>query len=226
MTQDILDSGGAATPRCCGQTVKFDGATPAYRRVLGAVIAINVAGFVAILVGGVVQGSSALAANALDFLADSATYAISLWAIGKSVQVRSGAAVLKSLSLLLMAGSVLGYTIWRAMTGQPPEGAVITGLGLFGFAANLLAAYLLLGYRDGDANVRSVWLCTRNDLVHSLGVVAAGGLVWLTGSRWPDLVVGALLGAVFLHSAVLIVMQARREMRTARRAPATPLIDR
>lgn len=191
--------------------MKFDGASAAYKRVLTGVIAINLVGFVAIAIGSLAQGSAALAANAMDFLADSATYAISLWAIGKSVQVRSGAAVFKSLSLIILAGTVIGYAIWRAVTGEAPEGAIITGLAIFGFAANLGAALLLIRYREGDANVRSVWLCTRNDLVHSLGVTLAGGLVWLTGSRWPDLLVGLLLGAVFLHSAGSILLQARRE---------------
>lgn len=216
----VQDTPDTCAPKagCWGHDVKFDGASPAYRRVLVAVIAINMIGFIAVVIGSLAQGSAALAANAMDFLADSATYAISLWAIGKSVQVRSGAAVFKSLSLLLMAVSVLGYAIWRAATGQPPEGSVITGLGLFGFAANLAAAALLLRYREGDANVRSVWLCTRNDLVHSLGVAAAGGLVWLTGSRWPDLVAGVLLGGVFLQSAVSILLQARAESRSAAQA--------
>lgn len=208
---DTCSTAAKPASGCCGHDVKFDGASPAYKRVLVAVILINMVGFVAILFGSLVQGSAALAANAMDFLADSATYAISLWAIGKSVRIRSGAATLKSLSLLVMAVSVFAYAVWRAVTGAAPEGSVITGLGLFGFAANLVAALLLVRYREGDANVRSVWLCTRNDLVHSLGVAAAGGLVWLTGSRWPDLLAGALLGAVFLHSAISILMQARQE---------------
>ncbi|MZE41589.1 cation transporter [Streptomyces sp. SID5477] len=93
----------------------------------------------------------------------------------------------------------------------------MTGLGAFGFAANLLAAALLIRFRDGDANVRPVWLCTRNDLMHSLGVAAAGGLVWLTGSHWPDLVAGALLAAIFLHSAWSITRQALEEVRGVRR---------
>ncbi|WP_449253920.1 cation transporter [Brevundimonas naejangsanensis] len=216
MSPDAPDAPDACLPANrggCGCEVKFDGASPAYRRVLLAVIAINLAGFIAILIGSLAQGSAALAANAMDFLADSATYAISLWVIGKSVQIRSGAAMFKSLSLVVMAISVMGYAIWRAVTGQPPDGSVITSLGLFGFAANLVAALLLVRYREGDANVRSVWLCTRNDLVHSLGVAGAGGLVWLTGSRWPDLLAGALLGGVFLQSAFSILQQARREMR-------------
>lgn len=92
---------------------------------------------------------------------------------------------------------------------------MITGLGLFGFAANVLAALLLVRFRNGDANVRSVWLCTRNDLVQSLAVAAAGGLVWITGSRWPDLVAGIILAGLFLQSAVSIVRQSRAELRAA-----------
>lgn len=213
MSTDTPDASESVNRGSCGCVVKFDGATSAYRRTLLAVIAINLAGFIAIVIGSLAQGSAALAANAMDFLADSATYAISLWAIGKSVQIRSGAAIFKSLSLVVMAVSVMGYAIWRTFSGQPPDGAVITGLGLFGFAANLVAALLLVRFREGDANVRSVWICTRNDLVHSLGVAGAGGLVWLTGSRGPDLLVGALLGGVFLQSAFSILLQARREMR-------------
>ncbi len=205
---------------CCGHDVKFDGATPAYRRVLVAVIAINLVGFVAVLAGSVAQGSAALAANALDFLADSATYAVSLWVIGRSMRLRAGAALAKSASLVVLGLSVLGFAVWRAGTGAAPEGFVITGLGLFGFAANLVAAALLLRFRDGDANVRSVWLCTRNDLAHSLGVAAAGGLVWLTGSRWPDLAAGTLLAFIFLQSAWSITRQALVESREAARATA------
>lgn len=200
---------------CCGAPVKFDGASPAYRRILLAVIAINAVAFAAVAGGAVVQGSASLGANALDFLADSATYAISLWAIGKSVRVRSGAALLKGASLALLAVFVLGFAVWRSTSGDPPEGTVITGLGLFGFFANAVAALLLVRHRDGDANVRSVWLCTRNDLIESLVVAAAGGLVWLTASRWPDLIAGAVLALIFLQSAWSIIRQSRQELRDA-----------
>jgi Co/Zn/Cd efflux system component len=185
--------------------------------VLVSVIAINLVGFGAVLIGSIAQGSAALAANALDFLADSVTYTVSLWVIGRSVQVRATAALVKSASLAALGVGVLAFATWRALTGAAPEGVVITGLGAFGFAANLLAAALLIRFRDGDANVRSVWLCTRNDLMHSLGVAAAGGLVWLTGSRWPDLVAGALLAGIFLHSAWSITRQALEEARGVRR---------
>jgi len=196
----------------CTVAVKFDGATPAYRRVLLTVIAINFIAFMALVGGAWVQGSASLAANSLDFLADSATYAISLWAIGKAVRVRAGAALLKGASLGLLAVGILVFAVWRAVSGAPPEGEVITGLGLFGFVANAVAAVLLVRYREGDANVRSVWLCTRNDLIESLAVAGAGLLVCLTGSRWPDLAAGVILAGVFLQSAWSIVRQSRQEL--------------
>ncbi len=204
-----------AVSGCCGHTAPFDGATPEYRRVLGWVIAINFIGFVVVASGGLLAGSASLAANALDFLADAATYALSLWVIGKSVSIRSGAALVKGASLSLLAVSVLGFAIWRTVNGVPPEGFAISGLGLFGAAANLVAAILLSKYRDGDANVRSVWLCTRNDLIQCLAVVGVGGVVWLTHSRWPDLIAGGFLAAVFLQSAWSITVQALDERRDA-----------
>jgi Co/Zn/Cd efflux system component len=199
----------------CGQTIVFDGASPAYRRVLTLVIAINLVGFVVLGVGSWVAHSAALAANTLDFAGDAATYAVSLWAIGKSARVRSGAALIKSASLAAMAAAIIGLAAWRAVTGASPEGEAISSLGLFGAAANLVAALLLVRYREGDANVRSVWLCTRNDLVECLAVAVTGVLVMATGSRWPDLVVGVLLAVIFLRSAWEILVQAKAERRAA-----------
>lgn len=190
----------------------FDGASPNYKRVLRAVIAINLAAFAVVAVGSWWAGSASLAANTLDFGGDAATYALSLWAIGKSVRVRSGAALVKSTSLGAMGLGLLALAGWRALGGVHPDGSAISGLGLFGVAANLLAAMLLVRFREGDANVRSVWLCTRNDLVQCVAVAATGVAVTLTGSRWPDLLVGVLLAAVFFRSAWQITAQARREL--------------
>lgn len=203
----------------CGVEVAFDGASAGYKRVLRLVIAINVAAFVVVAVGSWWAASASLAANTLDFAADAATYALSLWAVGKSVQVRSSAALIKSASLGAMALGILGFALWRTVNGATPEGGTISGLGLFGAAANLVAALLLVRYRKGDANVRSVWLCTRNDLIQCLAVAGTGALVSVTGSRWPDLGVGALLAAVFVRSAVQIALQAKREHQAA--SPST-----
>eukprot|EP01030_Chromulinospumella_sphaerica_P016069 gene16069-15879_t len=217
----IQTSEKPAAAGCCGHGARFDGATPEYRRVLAWVIAINLGAFLVVAGGGLIAGSAAVAANALDFLADGATYAISLWAIGRSVAVRSGAALFKGASLGVLGLSVLGFAVWRTVNGAPPAGFAITSLGLFGALANLAAAILLARYRDGDANVRSVWLCTRNDLIQCLAVAMVGVLVWLTGSRWPDLIAGAVLALIFLQSAWSIVVQARAERRDAA-AQATP----
>ncbi len=213
-------SSGPAEPQapgsasCCGATVTFDGTSPAYRRVLGWVITINLIGFGVVAMGALLAGSASLAANTLDFAADAATYALSLWAIGKSAHVRAGAALFKGGSLAVMALAILGFAVWRALTGAMPDAGAISGLGLFGAAANLVAALLLVRYRQGDANVRSVWLCTRNDLIQCVAVAATGLVVALTGSRWPDLAVGVLLAAIFLRSAWQITRHARLEIRS------------
>ena len=127
--------------------------------------------------------------------------------------------MIKGASLAALALFILGYAIWPATSGAPPEGVVITGLGALGFFANALAALLLVRHREGDANVRSVWLCTRNDMIQCLAVAATGVAVAVTGSRWPDLIVGILLAAVFLRSAWQITAQARAELRAAKSTP-------
>jgi len=205
---------------CCGGAVTFDGATPAYRQVLGWVIAINLLGFGVVAVGAIMAGSASLAANTLDFAADAATYALSLWAIGKSAQVRASAALFKAGSLAVMAVVILGFALWRTISGAMPDAGAISSLGLFGAAANLVAAILLSRYREGDANVRSVWLCTRNDLIQCVAVAATGVAVAITGSRWPDLAVGVLLAGVFLRSAWQITAQARVELQEVRATTA------
>jgi len=223
---DSCSSEPIASGGCCGAEVRFDGATPAYRRALRWVIAINIVGFTVVLAGGLIEGSASLSANALDFLGDSVTYAISLWAIGRSLRVRTSAALFKGLSLGAMAVAVGGFAVVRALSGETPSGPAISGLGLFGAGANLVAAALLVRYRNGDANVRSVWLCTRNDLIQCLAVAATGVAVWLTGSRWPDLIVGIVLAVVFLNSAVAIIRQSRGELATAAQPASQPTAAR
>ena len=222
MSSCSTSSEARPTASCgCGDSAAFDGASFAYKRVLAAVIAINILAFGVVAVGSWWANSASLAANTLDFAADAATDGVSLWAIGQSVRVRTSAAMIKGASLGLMAAGILGLAVYRAIAGVQPDGGAISGLGLFGAVANLVAALLLMRYRDGDANVRSVWLCTRNDLIQCLAVAATGVAVSLTHSGWPDLVVGVLLSAVFLRSAWQITAQARDELSAAE-APAAP----
>lgn len=196
---------------CCGQDVCFDGQSKAYRRVLWVVIAINAVMFAVEMLAGALAGSQALKADALDFLGDSLTYGLSLAVIGRSLRSRATVALLKGVSLALMGAWVLGYTLYQVMVLGVPQAAAMGAVGVLALAANLTSVALLMRYRDGDANVRSVWLCSRNDAVGNLAVIAAAAAVAVTQSAWPDLIVAALMAALFLRSAFQILRQAWQE---------------
>lgn len=193
----------------------FDGASPGYRRVLWLVIAINAGMFVVELTAGMTAGSQALMADALDFLGDSATYTITLLVIGRSLAWRARAALFKGASLALMGVFVLASTAWQAMTDSLPHAATMGVVGFAALAANLACVALLLRFREGDANVRSVWLCSRNDAIGNVAVMLAATGVWSSGSALPDLVVAGIMASLFLWSAVAILRQAREELRRA-----------
>lgn len=193
----------------------FAGASTGYRRALLAVIAINATMFVVEMAGGVRAGSQALLADALDFAADAATYGITLWAIGRPLRTRATAALVKGLSLSLMAFWVLGSTAWRVLVTGVPQAELMGMIGVLAFLANLASVLILVRWKDGDANVRSVWLCSRNDAIGNLAVIAAAGAVWMTASAWPDLAVAAAMAGLFLTSSVKIVRQAGAELRVA-----------
>jgi Co/Zn/Cd efflux system component len=198
---------------CSSTTVKFDGMSKAYRRVLWLVIAVNAAMFAVEMGAGLVAGSKALQADALDFLGDTATYGLSLLVIGMAAPVRARAALFKGISLAVMAAWVLGSTVYGVMVTGLPRAEIMGGIGLLALAANLFSVLVLMKWKDGDANVRSVWLCSRNDAIGNVAVMLAAGGVWATGSGWPDLVVAALMAGLFLWSAVQIVRQALLEYR-------------
>lgn len=183
---------------CCSCEVKFDGASRGYLRVLWTVIAINASMFVVEMASGIAAGSMALQADALDFLGDTATYAISLYVIGRAAGLRASAALIKGISLGGLGLWVLGATIYRVFVLGVPDGLVMGGVGMLAFAANALSALLLLRYREGDANVRSVWLCSRNDALGNLAVVVAASGVLASGTAWPDLAVAAVMAGLFL----------------------------
>lgn len=202
---------------CCScEAPKFDGVSAGYRRALWAVIAINASMFAVEIAAGALSGSMALWADSLDFLGDSLTYGLSLWVIGRPQAWRARAAVLKGLSLAGMGVGVLGVTLWQTLVIGVPEAAIMSGVGALALAANLASVAILFRWRDGDANVRSVWLCSRNDAIGNVAVVGAGAAVWLTASGWPDLLVAAAMAALFLRSAASILSQAFGELRASR----------
>jgi Co/Zn/Cd efflux system component len=196
----------------CGDGAKFDGLSTAYKHALWAVIAINATMFLVEMGAGMLSGSQALKADALDFLGDAATYGISLFVIGMPLVWRSRAALLKGLSLGAMGLWVLGSTAHQLLVLGLPRAEVMGAIGFLALAANLTSVLLLLRYRDGDANVRSVWLCSRNDAIGNVAVVLAAGGVWATTTAWPDLIVAAIMASLFLYSAIGIVRQALGEL--------------
>jgi Co/Zn/Cd efflux system component len=186
----------------------FAGASTAYRRVLLIVIALNAGMFVAEIVAGVAAGSLALFADSLDFAADAATYGITLMVIGRSVRVRANAALAKGLSLAVMAALVLGGTGWRVLVQGVPDSLTMGAVAIAALAVNAASVVLLLKWREGDANVRSVWLCSRNDAIGNVLVLVAASGVFATDTGWPDLAVAAAMAALFLNSSAKIVRQA------------------
>ncbi|WP_024708135.1 cation transporter, partial [Martelella sp. AD-3] len=162
---------------CCGQAT-FDGMSEAYKKRLKIVILLNAAMFIVEMAAGQAARSQALQADALDFLADALTYGISMAVIGASLKTRSVAAAFKGASLLLMGLWVFGSTVWRFFAAGVPEAPVMGVIGLMALAANLATVLLLVSYKDGDANVRSVWLCSRNDAIGNVAVMVAALGVW------------------------------------------------
>jgi cation diffusion facilitator family transporter len=191
----------------------FDGVSADYRRRLWAVIAINAAMFFVEMSAGALAGSQALQADALDFAADAATYGISLAVIGAALRVRAWAAFAKGVSLTLMGLWVFGATAYHVLVLGVPRAEVMGVVGLLALAANLLSVLLLMRYKDGDANVRSVWLCSRNDAIGNVAVMIAALGVWGTATKWPDLIVAAIMAGLFLTSSVQILRQSWREIR-------------
>ncbi|MBZ0162090.1 MAG: cation transporter [Notoacmeibacter sp.] len=201
---------------CCDHdSAQFEGLSADYKRRLWAVIAINASMFLVEMTAGQLAGSQALQADALDFLGDTLTYGISLAVIGSSARVRATAALAKGMSLLAMGLFVFGSTLWRVFVQGVPHAEVMGAVGFMALVANLACVLLLIKYKDGDANIRSVWLCSRNDAIGNVAVMAAALGVWGTATGWPDLIVAAVMAGLFLTSAWQILRQAAGEWRHA-----------
>ncbi len=196
---------------CCSNNNNFTGISAAYKRALLWVIAINGLMFLVEMAAGIGAHSQALQADALDFLGDTFTYAISLWVIGKSLTLRSNVALFKGYSLLVMAFWVFSSTLYRLFILDTPNAYVMGSIAIMAFTANIISVLLLMKYKDGDANVRSVWLCSRNDAIGNLVVLLAASGVWVTQSALPDLLVALVLASLFLSSSWQIIKQARLE---------------
>ena len=215
ISADTHDIASGATSCGCSGNPSFDGMDSGYKRVLWLVILINASMFFVEMAAGHLAGSQALKADALDFLGDSLTYGLSLAVIGSTLKTRASAAIVKGTSLILMGLWVFGSTVYQAMTVGMPQAEVMGIIGFLALIANLASVGLLWRFKNGDANVRSVWLCSRNDAINNVAVIAASGAVWFFGSAWPDLIVALLMSGLFLRSAYLILSQAISEFKAA-----------
>lgn len=187
---------------------------PKWRRALWLALAINGAMFSVEIVAGITGGSKALQADALDFFGDTANYAISLGVAGIAIAWRARAAMLKGATLALLGLYVLAAAGWAAVHGAAPDAEVMGIVGIAALIANLVVAVMLYRFREGDANMRSVWICSRNDAIGNIAVVLAAGGVFGLNSAWPDLVVAALMAALGLSGGIQIMRQARAELRS------------
>jgi Co/Zn/Cd efflux system component len=183
-----------------------------WRRALWIALTVNAGFFLAEIVAGAAAGSAALQADALDFFGDAANYAISLGVAGMLLASRSRAALLKGSTLLVFALWVLGNTAWHAWWGTLPQAEVMGAVGAAALVANGGVALMFYRFRGGDANMRSVWLCARNDAVGNLAVMLAAIGVFGTRSWWPDAIVAAIMGTLGLSAGWQIVRLARGEL--------------
>jgi len=190
-------------------------AAPRYRRVLWAALLINGAMFGVEIAGGLHAHSVSLLADAIDFFGDAANYGLSLAVLGMGLAWRARVAWVKGATMAAFGLFVLGRAAWSASTGAVPEPATMGAIGALALAANVSVAAMLYAFRAGDANMRSVWLCSRNDAIGNLAVMAAAFGVFGTGSAWPDLGVAVVMALLGLGAARSVLAHARQELRAA-----------
>jgi Co/Zn/Cd efflux system component len=188
-------------------------ANPAYRRALWAVLAINGAMFLVEIGAGLAAGSASLQADALDFLGDAANYAISLFVVGMALRYRATAAMIKGLTMGAFGLWIIGTVIRHALHGTLPSAVAMSAVGVTALVSNGVSFALLWKHRQGDANMRSAWICTRNDVLGNLAVLLAAVGVFGTGTGWPDIIVAAIMAGLALQGSAAVMRHAVAELR-------------
>lgn len=185
---------------------------PGYRRVLWIALAVNALMFAVEIAAGLKSGSVSLLADAIDFFGDAANYGLTLAVLSLGVVWRARAAIVKAASMLVFGVAVLIQALWAMAQGTPPEALTMGLVGSLALAANLGVAVLLYSFRSGDANMRGVWLCTRNDAIGNVAVMLAALGVFGTGTAWPDRAVATVMSALAISAGWSVLRQARREL--------------
>jgi Co/Zn/Cd efflux system component len=189
--------------------------SPRYRRILWIALLVNALMFFIEIGASIASGSSALLADAIDFFGDAANYGVSLAVLSMGLVWRARAAIFKALSMGVFGVAVLVKVAWSVAQGGAPEPLTMGAVGALALLANLSVAALLYAYREGDANMRSVWLCTRNDAIGNIAVMLAALGVLGTGTIWPDVAVATLMATLALSAAWTVLRQARGELQDA-----------
>ncbi len=193
---------------------------PTYRRVLWAVLGVNAIMFLVEIGAGVAAGSVALQADALDFLGDAGNYAVSLFVVGMALRYRAIAALIKGTTMGAFGIWVIGSVVWHAVHGTLPNAFTMGAVGFTALLANAASFGLLWAYRGGDANMRSAWICTRNDVLGNVAVLLAAVGVFGTGTGWPDVVVATIMAGLALQGATEVVRQSISELHHPVPVPA------
>ncbi|WP_257543703.1 cation transporter [Sphingopyxis sp. DBS4] len=200
---------------CAGKSGKTALNDPRWRRVLWIALVVNAAMFGVEIIAGVAADSRALQADALDFLGDSANYAISLGVAGMAIGWRARAALLKAATMLAFGLWVFTSAVWGFVAGTAPEAETMGLIGALALVANVVVALMLYRWRTGDANMRSVWVCSRNDAIGNLAVMAAALGVFGTGQGWPDLLVAAIMAGLAIWGSIDVFRHARSDLSAA-----------
>ena len=199
---------------CCSSNNFSNPKDPVFRRVLWFALIVNASMFFVEFIASEASDSMSLKADALDFFGDAANYAISLFVLSSSLVVRAKASIVKALTMGAFGIYVIAGAIERALNGSTPEALTIGAIGLLALFANVAVAAALFRYRGGDSNMKSVWLCSRNDAIGNLAVIIAAAGVYATASRWPDLIVAAIISTLAISSAWQILRLAKSEINS------------
>jgi Co/Zn/Cd efflux system component len=184
------------------------------RQLLWMVLSLNAVMFLVEFTAGWLASSSGLLADSLDMLADALVYSLSLYAVGRGVSQKARAALLNGSLQMVLGLSVMAHVVWRAFVGDTPTVELMASVALMALVVNVICFLLLFKFRRGDINMRASWICSRNDVLANVGVLIAAGLVAWLGSPWPDLVIGAIIAIIVVHSAWRIIAGARESLRT------------
>lgn len=202
--------------RCCDSGCSTPAVSSSFRKALWVALAINLIMFIAEIISGLRAGSVSLLADAIDFAGDAANYGITLVVLSMGLIWRSRAALIKGASMLAFGVFVLARAGWSVYADVVPEPLTMGVIGALALLANVTVALMLYAFREGDSNMRSVWLCSRNDAIGNIAVMIAAAGVFGTGAGWPDLIVALIMAGLALSAGFSVVRQARQELAGAR----------